>query len=776
MGDMMANDSDHRVQEQDMSVYRSLRDAHDSSVTVGSLRDVIEKVAGLDLTRDDRLSGLVSALGAAEDKAPLSSEDFDRLLHKGGRLVRRALRGELVIPAFHVFKAQVERIFSEIHDTDPVGVDPAAPQDAPRLAVFDRDYSAAKNADYIPSLSSVPDAWGVAICTVDGQTISLGDHNRAFSIQSCCKPINYCQALETFNRQEGESVGIEGGSESPEEKDRRRRNREEARKLAKLAQVSESTLGVHDFVDCEPSGMPFNAFSFNQRGMPYNPLINAGAITCSALVSGGHEIYVSMPEIQKVWKRLAGMKELPGYDPGTAGGEKHTGLNNKSIAYKLGSLEALPSSIDSEDKLHLVLDFYFNCCSLTLTANQMAVAAATLANRGVCPLTADRVFHSSTVTNCLAAMLHCGMYDSAGKFGRLVGLPAKSGVGGGIFVVVPGVMGICTFSPRLDKIGNSLRGLRFYELLLEQYALHMLELPSIVGDRKLDITLSHLRSRHQAIQEIVSAASLGDLDAIKQFEYGAGSPSDYLQLLQAPDYDGRTPLHLAATEGHEDLVVYLLENKINVQPLDRWKQTPLADAKGAGHESIVSRLEDAIRSLGNGDPLQSQPSPSREMLTARDQNRTKLALVSPTLASTPEQLEIIWASAEGDLETLRRHVAKGNSLHIRDYDDRTPLHLATAQAKIEVVSFLVNYHIESIAAVKGQAVDEDARAARLSWPDRWGRTALDEAKDPRVLPSGQNTEEQIRAGLPKCIDLLEERGALAADDLLVSSPTKPMTQ
>lgn len=762
----MTNDSDHGLQEQDISLYRSLRNPDDSRVTVANLRRAIQDVAGLDLLRDERLLALRSAIEHADPASVLSSDEFEAIIHKGGRLTLRALQGYLVVPDFQMFKRQVEKIFAEILDIDPVGKEPAAPQNPPKLAVFDKDYKAAKNADYIPTLSRVPDAWGVAICTVDGQTISLGDHETQFSIQSCCKPINYCQALETFNRKPGEPIGLEGGGESPDEKSIRRSKREEARKVAKHDEVSrsEADLGVHDFIDCEPSGQPFNARSYNRHGMPYNPLINAGAIMCSALVSGARAIDVSMPEIQEVWGRLAGMKSKPTYDTETAGGEKRTGSNNKSIAYQLEGLEALPFSIDSEEKLKNVWEFYFNSCSLTLTANQMAVAAATLANRGVCPLTGDRVFRASTVTNCLAAMLHCGMYDSAGKFGRLVGLPAKSGVGGGILVVVPGVMGICTFSPRLDRIGNSLRGLRFYERLLEEYALHMLELPSIVGDRKLDIRVSHLRSRHRAIQEIVSAASVGDVDAIKQFEYDAGSPGDYLELLQAPDYDGRTPLHLAATENREAVVNYLLEKKIEPQPLDRWKQTPLADAQGAGHASIVSLLENAIRAKGD-TPRTPDPGPSSESLTKRDQRRTRLAHLGPIAAVTPTQLEIIWASAEGDLETLRRHVARGNNLHIRDYDDRTPLHLATAQAKTDVVGFLLNHHIESLGSTHGEPVDDEAAAARLSWPDRWGRTPLDEAKDPRILPSSHNTEEQIREGLSSCAELLETRGALTGDDL-----------
>ena len=394
----------------------------------------------------------------------------------------------------------------------------------------------------------------------------------------------------------------------------------------------------------------------------------------------------------------------------------------------------------------------------------MAVVAATLANRGVCPSNGDRIFHSSTVTNCLAAMLHCGTYDSSGRFGRLVGLPAKSGVGGGIFVVVPGIMGICTFSPRLDKTGNSLRGLRFYESLLDLYALHMLELPSVVGDRKLDIRISDLRSQNQAIQEVVSAASRGDVDAIEQFKHDAGSTTVYRELLQAGDYDGRTALHLAASEGHEALVSYLIDKEVYPQPLDRWRQTPLADARRGGHAAIVNLLEDALKAKRLQVP--AQPDIETETLEHGRQSRGRLLRHAPSRASTPEQLETIWAAGEGDLVTLRRHVARGNNLYTADYDDRTPLHLAAAQAHADVVAFLIDYHVTSVGGFSGSP-DVEATVTRISWPDRWGRTPLDEALDPRILLTPTTNEKEIRASLPQCGRLLQEAGALTGTALHV---------
>ena len=163
------------------------------------------------------------------------------------------------------------------------------------------------------------------------ETHSCADHalSAVESGPSRIMQANYCQALETFNRPNIDTIGIEGGSESPEDKQRRLEMRGEARKDESFDDIArlESRLGVHDFVDCEPSGQPFNEFSFNHFGMPFNILINAGAIMCSALVSGGRSRDICMPEIQEVWRRVAGASTRPSYDPETAEGEKRTGSN-----------------------------------------------------------------------------------------------------------------------------------------------------------------------------------------------------------------------------------------------------------------------------------------------------------------------------------------------------------------------------------------------------------------------------------------------------------------
>jgi glutaminase len=133
---------------------------------------------------------------------------------------------------------------------------------------------------------------------------------------------------------------------------------------------------------------------------------------------------------------------------------------------------AFPNSVKTQDDLKRVLEFYFACCSLKLTCEGLAMVAATLANGGVCPTTKKRVFKPSTVRDCLSTMDVAGMYDYSGKFSFSVGLPAKSGVAGSVFVVIPDLMGVCVWSPPLDENGNSVRAVEFFEHLSKKWLVH----------------------------------------------------------------------------------------------------------------------------------------------------------------------------------------------------------------------------------------------------------------------------------------------------------------
>jgi glutaminase len=125
--------------------------------------------------------------------------------------------------------------------------------------------------------------------------------------------------------------------------------------------------------------------------------------------------------------------------------------------------------------LQQTLEFYFQNCSIEVDAEMLAVAAASLANAGVCPLSEDPIFAGDTVQSCLSLMSSCGMYDFSGEVAFTIGLPAKSGVSGALMVVIPGLMGICVWSPRLDEHGNSVRGIEFCSRLVAEYNVHVFD-------------------------------------------------------------------------------------------------------------------------------------------------------------------------------------------------------------------------------------------------------------------------------------------------------------
>ena len=250
--------------------------------------------------------------------------------------------------------------------------------------------------------------------------------------------------------------------------------------------------------------------------------------------------------------------------------EKETADRNFALAYFLKEVGAFPKGTD----IHQTLDLYFQCCSIEVTTKAMATLAATFAGAGVCPMTGERVLSPASVKHGLSLMLSCGMYNFSGEFAFTVGLPAKSGISGVIMLVVPGVMGISIWSPRLDALGNSVRGVAFCEKLVSLYNFHNFDGVGPASEKTDPRLHAHQEKRYLALA-LILASSQGDLDEVKRLIARGASPD-------VPDYDGRTALHLAAAEGRQEVARYLCRLGANVDVRDRFGRTPRDEATASG--------------------------------------------------------------------------------------------------------------------------------------------------------------------------------------------------
>ena len=281
-------------------------------------------------------------------------------------------------------------------------------------------------ADYIPELAVVdPDSFGICLATSDGYVYEAGDSRKRFAIQSVSKPFTYALALAD-------------------------------RGLAAVAAK----------VDVEPSGEPFNEISLDPISeRPRNPMINAGAITAASLVAGG-DADERFERLRAYYSRFAG-RDLQ-VDQDMFASEDRTGNRNRAIGYMLRSFGIL------EEDPQTTLSVYFRQCSIEVDCRDLSLMAATLADSGVHPITGDRVLTPALTERVLSVMTTCGMYNAAGDWVTEVGLPAKSGVGGGILAVLPGQIGLAVFSPRLDEHGNSVRGVHACRRLSRDLELHFM--------------------------------------------------------------------------------------------------------------------------------------------------------------------------------------------------------------------------------------------------------------------------------------------------------------
>jgi glutaminase len=454
-----------------------------------------------------------------------------------------------------------------------------------RLHAAHRDLRDGDVATYIPELAKANPEWfGISLATADGRVYEVGDTAQSFTIQSISKPLTYGLVLEDRGRS------------------------------AVLAKI-----GV------EPTGDAFNSISLAPgTGSPLNPMINAGAIAAASLVAGNSQ-QDKLERLLSVYSMYAG--RALAIDGAVFQSERATGHRNRAIGHMLRNFDVL--SGDPEPPL----DLYFSQCSVSVTCRDLSLIAATLANGGINPVTGERALRSEFVADVLSVMTTCGMYDYAGQWVYSVGMPAKSGVAGGVLVVLPGQLGIGVFSPRLDARGNSVRGVAVCRALSEDLQLHFLRTGrpshSVVRARYSVATVRSKRRRPEherqtlradgdravvyelqgdlvlpavevVIRSIVDKSDAIDLAVIDlQRVTGAGEPAArmFLDLLRS-FHDGGKQLVLVADElPSRFLRVVEEENAAMDRPVDLVKFADLDAALEWCEDRVLERAGPSIAPL-----------------------------------------------------------------------------------------------------------------------------------------------------------------------------------
>ncbi|MFV0900268.1 glutaminase [Rothia sp. HMSC064D08] len=390
-------------------------------------------------------------------------------------------------------------------------------------------------ANYIPELAEVnPERLGASIAMVDGELYASGDTEALFTIQSISKPFVYALAL------------ADRGFER-----------------------------VLDKVGVEPSGEPFNEISLeDSSGRPLNPMINAGAITTHSLV--GTE---TMNPAERMERVISGLSAFAGrsldVDEAVYSSEIEHAHRNLAIAHMLRSHDILTENPTG------VVEGYTRQCSLLVTVQDLAMMAATLANYGIQPVTGEQVVPKTVVRQILSVMFTCGMYNAAGDWATQVGIPAKSGVGGGIIGAVPGQLGLATFSPRLDVHGNSVRGVSLFERFSSDMGMHVMNIPTVarsairanyrIGSGEKITQVIQLQGRirfagaERVIREIVDTHYTGTRIAL-----------DITRVYSVDEVAQHMLLEIMRRMRHEGYTVYLIDQDDTITNLEALRTMDVA--------------------------------------------------------------------------------------------------------------------------------------------------------------------------------------------------------
>ena len=369
---------------------------------------------------------------------------------------------------------------------------------------------------------------------VDGELYASGDTDSLFTIQSISKPFVYALAL------------ADRGFER-----------------------------VLDKVGVEPSGEPFNEISLeDSSGRPLNPMINAGAITTHSLV--GTE---TMNPAERMERVISGLSAFAGrsldVDEAVYSSEIEHAHRNLAIAHMLRSHDILTENPTG------VVEGYTRQCSLLVTVQDLAMMAATLANYGIQPVTGEQVVPKTVVRQVLSVMFTCGMYNAAGDWATQVGIPAKSGVGGGIIGAVPGQLGLATFSPRLDVHGNSVRGVSLFERFSSDMGMHVMNIPTVarsairanyrIGSGEKITQVIQLQGRirfagaERVIREIVDTHYTGTRIAL-----------DITRVYSVDEVAQHMLLEIMRRMRHEGYTVYLIDQDDTITNLEALRTMDVA--------------------------------------------------------------------------------------------------------------------------------------------------------------------------------------------------------
>lgn len=545
-----------------------------------------------------------AAAGGAHSKASASGAGAVPVAESGGITVRdlilpgavragnvllRTLLGSLAMPNFRGFVEDMmglyESVKRKVRDGTPCS----------KLA--------------IEELSSAdPEAFGVAVCTVDGQMLNIGDTDIEFPLMGAVRPLIYALACADNGVAEVERwVGVEPTAAA-------------ADTFSLMPAGGGGHGGGGDEDHKKPAPIPDDGHFHPEperapHPRPFNPFLDSGALATAALLGRAHyppegrlfhDNGSRFSHMIDNFKKLAGGRRV-GFNNSVFLAQKQKRLKTVAISFYAKGMGVYPAVADPTETAHML----FQAEAIATNAENLAVIAATLANIGVCPLTQERCLSPEVMKSLLSLMYNSGLCRYTGNWMFQVGIPSAAGVSGAHLVVIPGVAGMVIYSPRLNEFDVPTRAIKFCELLTSRYRVNVFD-QLVYAD--MDVAIgAEQRGSSKAINmeqslmqyELCSASGAGDAAKVRALlEDGADA--------NVADYDGRCALHIACSDGHLAVVQLLVEAGADVLVRDRWGSTPFDDARRRGHSGIVSYLSDILSMAGIAIP----PLPSTNVTAA----------------------------------------------------------------------------------------------------------------------------------------------------------------